>query len=167
MIKIASTWTPPSFCTCYMRWRSIRRVCSAIHSNPLLVCCCINIVHIDLILYNLLPFLEGGIGSCKSFSVLCRYSTMAPKRNGVVPNAHFKKHWERYVKTWFNQPGKKKRRRTKRLQKAAKIAPRPVKGSLRPVVRCPTFKYNTKIRAGRGFTLEELKVCNVCCRCVP
>jgi len=92
---------------------------------------------------------------------------MAPKRNGVVPNAHFKKHWERYVKTWFNQPGKKKRRRTKRLQKAAKIAPRPVKGPLRPFVRCPTFKYNTKIRAGRGFTLEELKVCNLGCRCVP
>ena len=86
---------------------------------------------------------------------------MAPKRNGVVPNAHFKKHWERYVKTWFNRPGKKKRRRTKRLQKAAKTAPRPVKGPLRPVVRCPTFKYNTKIRAGRGFTLEELKVCAI------
>ena len=82
---------------------------------------------------------------------------MAPKRNGVVPNAHFKKHWERYVKTWFNQPGKKRRRRVKRLEKAARIAPRPLK-SLRPVVRCPTFKYNTKVRAGRGFTFEELKV---------
>lgn len=88
---------------------------------------------------------------------------MAAKRNGVIPNAHFKKHWQRYVKTWFNQPGSKKRRRTKRLQKAAKVAPRPVKGALRPVVRCPTFKYNTKIRRGRGFTLEELKVCCVSC----
>merc|ERR1719218_339281 len=29
--------------------------------------------------------------------------------------------------------------------------------SLRPVVRCPTYKYNLKQRAGRGFTLEELK----------
>ena len=84
---------------------------------------------------------------------------MAPKRNGVIPNAHFKKHWERYVKCWFDQPGKKKRRQTKRLAKAKRIAPRPVEGPLRPVVRCPTFKYNTKVRTGRGFTLEELKVC--------
>lgn len=82
---------------------------------------------------------------------------MAPRRNGVIPNAHFKKHWERYVKTWFNQPGKKKRRRVKRLEKAARLAPRPLE-TLRPIVRCPTFKYNTKVRTGRGFTLEELKV---------
>merc|ERR1712228_348259 len=27
----------------------------------------------------------------------------------------------------------------------------------RPIVRCPTFKYNIEDRAGRGFTLEELK----------
>ena len=45
-----------------------------------------------------------------------------------------------------------------RVKKARTVAPRPVAGPLRPVVRCPTFKYNTKIRAGRGFTLEELKV---------
>lgn len=30
--------------------------------------------------------------------------------------------------------------------------------SLRPVVRCPTFRYNTRVRAGRGFSLEELRV---------
>merc|ERR1712051_529687 len=46
--------------------------------------------------------------------------------------------------------------RKARAAKAAKVAPRPVK-TLRPVVRCPTFKYNIKDRAGRGFTLEELK----------
>lgn len=28
---------------------------------------------------------------------------------------------------------------------------------LRPVVHCPTFRYHTKVRAGRGFTLAELK----------
>jgi len=28
---------------------------------------------------------------------------------------------------------------------------------LRPVVHCPTQKYNTKVRLGRGFTIEELK----------
>ena len=31
----------------------------------------------------------------------------------------------------------------------------------RPVVRCPTFKYNTKVRSGRGFTMEELKTAGI------
>merc|ERR1712176_460324 len=66
------------------------------------------------------------------------------------------KDWQRYVKTWFNQPARKIRRRNTRVEKAAKIAPRPL-GKLRPVVACPTYKYNVKQRAGRGFTLEELK----------
>ncbi|XP_065064288.1 large ribosomal subunit protein eL13-like [Rhopilema esculentum] len=79
------------------------------------------------------------------------------KHNNVIPNAHFHKHWQNYIKTWFDQPGKKKKRRVARQKKALKISPRPVAGPLRPVVRCPTFKYNTKVRFGRGFTLEELK----------
>ena len=83
---------------------------------------------------------------------------MAPKRNGVIPNAHFRKHWMRRVKTWFDQPGKKKTRRVRRLKKATAIAPRPAAGLLRPVVHCPTFKYNSRVRSGKGFTLEELKV---------
>nr|DAD24174.1 TPA_asm: hypothetical protein HUJ06_025637 [Nelumbo nucifera] len=33
------------------------------------------------------------------------------KHNNVVPNGHFKKHWQNYVKTWFNQPARKTRRR--------------------------------------------------------
>ena len=44
-------------------------------------------------------------------------------------------------------------------EKAAAIAPRPAAGLLRPVVRCATQKYNMKTRLGRGFTLQELKVC--------
>lgn len=28
---------------------------------------------------------------------------------------------------------------------------------LRPIVHCPTFRYHTKVRAGKGFTLAELK----------
>lgn len=62
--------------------------------------------------------------------------------------------------TWrlpFQQPGKKASRRTARQAKAAAVAPRPV-DRLRPIVRCPTIKYNRKVRAGRGFTLTELKV---------
>merc|ERR1712110_1366820 len=83
-------------------------------------------------------------------------SKMPAKRNQMVPNAHFHKDWDKYVKTWFNQPARKERRRKMRAKKAAAVAPRPMK-SLRPVVRCPTFRYNVKARSGRGFSLEELK----------
>uniref|UniRef100_A0A2N9GRD3 60S ribosomal protein L13 n=1 Tax=Fagus sylvatica TaxID=28930 RepID=A0A2N9GRD3_FAGSY len=33
------------------------------------------------------------------------------KHNNVIPNGHFKKHWQNYVKRWFNQPARKERRR--------------------------------------------------------
>lgn len=78
------------------------------------------------------------------------------KHNNVIPNQHFKKDWQRFVKTWFDQPAQKKIRRDRRTAKAAKMAPRPTH-KLKPVVRCPTVKYNTKLRAGRGFTLEEVR----------
>merc|ERR1712037_241467 len=35
--------------------------------------------------------------------------------------------------------------------------PRPAGGALRPVVRCQTARYNIRVRAGRGFTADELK----------
>ncbi|XP_065844408.1 large ribosomal subunit protein eL13-like [Oscarella lobularis] len=82
---------------------------------------------------------------------------MAPRGNNIIQNNHFHKHWQRYVKTTFDQPGRKKRRRLARQEKAKRIAPRPVAGPVRPTVRCPTFRYNTKTRTGRGFTLEEIK----------
>lgn len=47
---------------------------------------------------------------------------------------------------------------TARQKKAIKIFPRPTAGALRPIVHGQTLKYNMKVRAGRGFTLEELKV---------
>ncbi|KAG0457602.1 hypothetical protein HPP92_022759 [Vanilla planifolia] len=83
------------------------------------------------------------------------------KHNNVVPNGHFKKHWQNYVRTWFNQPARKTRRRIARQKKAVKIFPRPTSGPLRPVVQCPTRKYNMKSRAGKGFTLEELKAAGI------
>ncbi|CAL9167674.1 unnamed protein product [Musa hybrid cultivar] len=83
------------------------------------------------------------------------------KHNNVVPNGHFKKHWQNYVKTWFNQPARKTRRRIARQKKAVKIFPRPTAGPLRPSVQCQTLKYNMKSRAGRGFTLEELKAAGI------
>ncbi|KAJ3213397.1 60S ribosomal protein L13 [Dinochytrium kinnereticum] len=83
------------------------------------------------------------------------------KHNNLLPNAHFHKDWALRVKTWFDQPGSKKSRRIARVKKAAQIAPRPVDGLLRPAVRAPTVRYNHKLRAGRGFTLEELKAAGV------
>ncbi|KAI9172907.1 60S ribosomal protein L13 [Blastocladiella emersonii ATCC 22665] len=81
--------------------------------------------------------------------------------NNLLPNQHFRKQWKLRVKTWFNQPGQKKARRVARAAKAAQIAPRPVDGLLRPAVRCPTVKYNRRIRAGKGFTLDELKAAGI------
>lgn len=76
----------------------------------------------------------------------------------MIPNQHYHKWWQRHVKTWFNQPARKVRRHENRVKKAKAVFPRPASGALRPVVRCPTIRYHTKLRAGRGFTLEELKV---------
>lgn len=79
------------------------------------------------------------------------------KGNNVVPNVHFRKYWQKHVRTWFNQPGRKQRRRMTRVKKAAAVFPRPSAGKLRPLVHPPTQRYNMKIRVGRGFTIAELK----------
>ena len=77
-------------------------------------------------------------------------------KNNVLPSNHFRKDWQRYVKTWFNQPGRKLRRRNARKAKAATLGVRPLT-LLRPAVRGQTVRYNAKVREGRGFTLGELK----------
>merc|ERR1711865_1160288 len=51
--------------------------------------------------------------------------------------------------------------------KAAKIAPRPVAGLLRPVVHPPTQRYNMKLRLGRGFTLAELREAKIAPKLAP
>ena len=80
------------------------------------------------------------------------------KHNNVVPNQHFHKVCQQdHIRTWFNQPARKQRRRAARQAKAAKMAPRPMAGLLRPVVHPSTVKYNYKLRQGRGFTFQELK----------
>jgi large subunit ribosomal protein L13e len=76
--------------------------------------------------------------------------------NNVLHGNHFRKDWQRRVRTWFDQPGRKLRRRQARQTKAAKLGVRPIK-SLRPAVRGQTVRYNIKLREGRGFTLAELK----------
>jgi large subunit ribosomal protein L13e len=78
------------------------------------------------------------------------------KHNNVIPNGHFHKDWQNRVKTWFDQPTKKKARRLARKEKAAACAPRPLE-KLRPAVHGQTIKYNNKVKLGRGFSLEELK----------
>ncbi|CAN8065439.1 unnamed protein product [Agarophyton chilense] len=79
------------------------------------------------------------------------------KHNNVIPNIHFHKDWDKRVRTWFDQPMRKRRRRRARTIKATKLAPRPVDGPLRPIVTCTTNKYNMRVRLGRGFSIEELK----------
>ena len=78
------------------------------------------------------------------------------KHNNVLPNVHLRKHWQRNVKTWLNQAGRKNRRLQNRRARAAAIAPRPL-DKLRPSVRCQTIRYNHRPRLGRGFTLQEIK----------
>ncbi|KAK9324361.1 ribosomal protein L13e [Lipomyces orientalis] len=85
---------------------------------------------------------------------------MAIAKNYPILSNHFRKHWQTRVRVHFDQPGRKLRRRTARVKKAAVVAPRPV-DSLRPVVRAPTVRYNRRVRAGKGFTLEELKVAGI------
>jgi large subunit ribosomal protein L13e len=77
-------------------------------------------------------------------------------KNNRVPNDHLRKDWYRRVKTYFDDPARKVRRQKARAARAKKIAPRPVEGPLRPIIRCPTIRYNRRIRLGRGFTREEL-----------
>lgn len=78
------------------------------------------------------------------------------KHNNIRPNIHLHKDYQRWIKCHFNQPAQKRRRARLRRLKAATKAPRPFE-KLRPVVSCPTQKYNMRIRAGRGFSLLELK----------
>lgn len=74
----------------------------------------------------------------------------------VLHQNHFRKDWQTRVRTWFDQPGRKLRRRQARKVKAATLGVRPL-NLLRPAVRAQTVRYNRKIREGRGFTLAELK----------
>ena len=74
------------------------------------------------------------------------------KHNYQLPDAHFRKHWSRFVKTWFDQPANKKRRVQARRAKAAAVFPRPLE-KLRPIVHGQTRKYSSKLRDGRGFSL--------------
>ena len=85
------------------------------------------------------------------------------KHNNIIPNIHCHKKYLQSsrgplkVRIALNQATRKKARRVKRAAKAAKTSPAPL-SKLRPVVHCQTQRYSAKVRFGRGFTLEELKV---------
>ena len=85
----------------------------------------------------------------------------------MLPNGHFHKDWQSRIRTWFNQAGKKEKRRKARQKRAIHIAPRPVSGTLRPTVHCQTVKYNHRLRLGRGFTLDELKMAKISKKLAP
>jgi large subunit ribosomal protein L13e len=78
------------------------------------------------------------------------------KHNNVIPNNHFRKHWQRNVRVWLNQAQRKHRRVIARRSKAASLSPRPIE-ALRPAVRCQTIRYNHRPKLGRGFTLAEIR----------
>lgn len=78
------------------------------------------------------------------------------KHNNALPNVHLRKHWGKFVRTWFNQPAKKSKRYQARKDKAERVFPRPIK-ALRPIVAGQTRKHSGKPRYGKGFTLQELK----------
>jgi len=85
---------------------------------------------------------------------------MGFKHNNVLHANHFRKDWQRRVRTWFEQPGRKLRRRLARTTKGAALGPRPA-ALLRPAVHAQTLRYNNKIRRGRGFTLAELSAAGI------
>lgn len=82
------------------------------------------------------------------------------RHNNRLPNAHFRKHWQNRVKTWFNQPAKKVNRRKAREKKSKAQGTR-TDTLLRPSVHCPTIRYNRRLRLGRGFSLDELEAAKI------
>mmetsp|Transcript_17153 Transcript_17153/g.19820 ORF Transcript_17153/g.19820 Transcript_17153/m.19820 type:complete len:237 (-) Transcript_17153:38-748(-) len=85
------------------------------------------------------------------------------KHNNALPNVHLRKHWGRFVRTWFDQPAKKQKRYLARKSKAKKVFPSPI-SKLRPVVAGQTRKYNGMLRYGKGFSLAELKAVGLTAR---
>ena len=89
-----------------------------------------------------------------------------PKANNAIPHVHQRKHFQPSCahkgtfRVHLDQATKRIARRRKRLEKARRIFPRPLR-TLKPQVNCPTIRYNFKKRLGRGFSTEELKAAGV------
>ena len=85
------------------------------------------------------------------------------KHKNSISNGHFRKHWQKYVKTDFDKPLNKIKRRNKRKSKLTNInrynfCP---KNILRPVITNQTKMYNLKVRLGGGFSKNEINKSNV------
>ena len=79
------------------------------------------------------------------------------KHNNKISNGHFRKHWQSFVKTWFDQPARKIRRRKQRSGKEKTfISNSAYNNKFFPLIHCPTRMYNMRIRFGRGFSLGEI-----------
>ncbi|KAK0616764.1 ribosomal protein L13e-domain-containing protein [Immersiella caudata] len=102
----------------------------------------------------------NGDGDVRAHQFLGDYDRVIKSLARLHVSRNFRKDWQRRVRCHFDQPGKKASRRIARRAKAAAVAPRPV-DKLRPVVRCPTVKYNRRTRLGRGFSLAELKAAGI------
>jgi large subunit ribosomal protein L13e len=79
----------------------------------------------------------------------------------MLASPHLRKHWNKWhyigVKCFFNKKAHKTLRAQKRADKIAAVSPRPI-NKLRPLVFAMTRKYASKIKHGRGFSLQELKM---------
>ena len=71
-----------------------------------------------------------------------------------------RKHWQRRVKCYFNQPAHKKLRVQRRAAKAAAAGVSPL-SKLRPIGYGQTRRYAAKVKFGRGFSLAELKAAKI------
>ncbi|ABW98025.1 rpl13 (nucleomorph) [Hemiselmis andersenii] len=79
------------------------------------------------------------------------------KHNNTTKSGHFKKSWQKKVKTWFKSPSKKLKRRNNRNKINKYLFSNDyLKKIFRPIVHCPTKVHNLKVKIGRGFSYPEI-----------
>ena len=66
----------------------------------------------------------------------------------ILPNVHLNKDWQEKVKTFFNQPAKKVKRRQQRKLKQKRLGFNPT-NKFRPAVRGQTRRYNKKLKCSK------------------
>lgn len=92
--------------------------------SPILHTCqsCLTIVSSSPFLFSFLLLLlsSAWLSVSVSFFLCVLLFLRMVKHNNIIPGQHFHKDWQRYVKTWFNQPAKKQARRVARLAKVCR-----------------------------------------------
>ncbi|OIR58528.1 MAG: 60S ribosomal protein L13 [Amphiamblys sp. WSBS2006] len=83
------------------------------------------------------------------------------KGNNPIPTDYTKKEIHKTPKVIFNTKQRAEKKLKKKQLKIKRNAPRPADGQIRPIVRCPTTRYNMKTRLGRGFTQAELAAAGI------